>query len=142
MTAFTIYKLNGQIIKTGSCAEADLVFNVGDGLYLETASDPSSQYIKNGKLLDMPPRPIGEFIFNYDTEQWIFDNESAITKAKYQRDQLLQNGPDRVNPMWWASMSTADQMAVTEYRQALLDITQQPGYPMEITWPDLPDVFQ
>lgn len=41
---------------------------------------------------------------------------------------------------WWASSDltmTAEQKA---YRQALRDITNQPGFPHEITWPVKPGV--
>ena len=50
-----------------------------------------------------------------------------------ERDQLI------LETDWWAlpdRTMTAEQMA---YRQALRDITEQPGFPADITWPTKPE---
>ena len=44
------------------------------------------------------------------------------------------------NPLRWNAMSSDDQAAWTTYRQALLDVPQQSGFPETISWPTKPDV--
>jgi len=45
------------------------------------------------------------------------------------------------NPLRWAEYSDAQKAAFAVYRQALLDVPQQPGFPHEIDWQqlDLPE---
>ena len=42
------------------------------------------------------------------------------------------------NPLRWATLSTEQQNAWAVYRQALLDVPQQAGFPNNITWPTEP----
>lgn len=60
--------------------------------------------------------------------------------SRYQRNQLLQNVVDPIvtNPLRWAALSSEQQEAWTTFRQALLDIPDQPGFPHDITWPTEP----
>tara|TARA_R100001463_G_scaffold135909_2_gene200069 strand:+ start:320 stop:736 length:417 start_codon:yes stop_codon:yes gene_type:complete len=44
------------------------------------------------------------------------------------------------NPLRWAAMSTEQQNAWSTYRQALLDVPQQSGFPQTVSWPTKPDV--
>jgi len=43
-----------------------------------------------------------------------------------------------MNPLRWAAYTPAQQADLAVYRQALLDVPQQPGFPGEIVWPDTP----
>ena len=40
-----------------------------------------------------------------------------------------------MSPIRWETMSPEEQQVWKDYRQALLDITEQPGWPWNITWP-------
>lgn len=139
----SVYKESGQITKCIICQKDDATLYLDEGeSYIIARSDLCTQYIDKGLVIDMPPRPDENYVFDYTSKAWIPNLPSANERAISKRNQLLADGPDRVNPMWWASMSTAEQAAVTEYRQALLDITNQPGYPMDIEWPEIPSVFK
>lgn len=144
MIAYTIYnESTGEIIVTGSAlAERDVSWMAGDGQKCIFESSGTFQYVSDGAIVSMPPKPSDDHRFDYTTKTWVIDTQGATARALAKRNQLLADGPDRVNPMWWSSMSAADQTAVTEYRQALLDITNQPGYPMDIEWPEIPSVFK
>lgn len=65
----------------------------------------------------------------------------AATAVREERNYKLKSEVDPVvsNPLRWASMATEEQDAVATYRQALLDITDQAGFPYDITWPTKPD---
>lgn len=61
--------------------------------------------------------------------------------ARLQRDALLQEVDSIVgNPLRWASFSQAQQTAWANYRQALLDVPQQAGFPNTINWPTKPTI--
>ena len=63
----------------------------------------------------------------------------AATAARAQRDVLLA-AVDTVasNPLRWTTLSSDTQLAIATYRQALLDVPQQPGFPAAINWPVKP----
>ena len=44
------------------------------------------------------------------------------------------------NPLRWASMTSEQQNAWTTYRQALLDVPAQSGFPDSVTWPEKPSL--
>jgi hypothetical protein len=62
-------------------------------------------------------------------------------QARWKRDALLQEVDSIVgNPLRWASFSQTQQTAWANYRQALLDVPQQPGFPNTINWSNKPGV--
>ena len=67
----------------------------------------------------------------YDEEQ-IKEKASSVRK---QRDTLLSSSVDTINAIRYNSMKEKDKKAWEEYRQALLDIPQQEGFPDNIIWP-------
>jgi hypothetical protein len=65
--------------------------------------------------------------------------EQLAAKARGQRDELLFEVDSIVgNPLRWASFSAEEQQAWADYRQALLDVPQQAGFPNTINWPTKP----
>jgi len=141
MIFYTIYNTkNGEILFTGNAVTEEEVEKMtlgGQAYILEKSKE--FQYVKNGILLDMPTKPAGNYLFDYSLEEWVFDEQSAEAQVINKRDQLLKEGPDRINPLWWGSMTAQQQQSWSTYRQDLLDITQQPGYPAEVTWPVKPE---
>ena len=73
---------------------------------------------------------------------YIFPSEDellaeATNDARLQRKMLLETVVDPIisNPFRWGDLSTEAQNRLTTYRQSLLDITDQSGFPYNITWP-------
>jgi hypothetical protein len=64
---------------------------------------------------------------------------AAIVRAE--RNRLLTTLVDPLvsNPLRWASMSADKQSEWTTYRQALLDVPQQAGFPHNVVWPIKPE---
>ena len=64
----------------------------------------------------------------------------AAAQVRSQRDWRLQNEVDPIvsNPLRWADLTTEQQNAWSAYRTALLDITDQAGFPLSVTWPTKP----
>lgn len=60
-------------------------------------------------------------------------------QLRMDRDDLLVELDFFVgNPLRWATLSTEQQNAWAVYRQALLDVPQQAGFPNDVTWPTKP----
>ena len=69
--------------------------------------------------------------------------EQLSRNIRIQRDSLLQELDSIVgNPLRWASFSTEQQTSWANYRQALLDVPQQSGFPNTINWPTKPQGAQ
>jgi hypothetical protein len=65
--------------------------------------------------------------------------EELAQQARWKRDTLLQEVDSIVgNPLRWASFSQAQQTAWADYRQALLDVPQQTGFPNTVDFPVKP----
>lgn len=55
------------------------------------------------------------------------------------RDELLRSNVDSLNPIRWAALTDAQKTAFGVYRQELLDVPQQAGFPNNVTWPTKPE---
>ena len=64
----------------------------------------------------------------------------AAKRVRKQRDFILATQVDPLisNPLRWGDMTAERQQAWADYRRALLDIPQQPGFPNDVVWPILP----
>lgn len=62
--------------------------------------------------------------------------------VRMKRDTRLSEEVDPIvsNPLRWGSLSDEQQLAFTVYRQNLLDITEQEGFPHNVVWPTKPEV--
>ena len=67
--------------------------------------------------------------------------EELENTTRFERDNLLKD-VDAVtsNPLRWAELTSDKQAEWSTYRQALLDVPQQSGFPHDITWPTAPTV--
>ena len=84
-----------------------------------------------------PSKPGDDWLWDTYTLEWRLDHQEAEDRCRTQRNQLLSL-IDRVNPLWYASLTAEQQTQLQQYRQALLDITDQPGFPTEVVWPVKP----
>lgn len=65
--------------------------------------------------------------------------EQVAKEVRRERDTRLSELDKIVsNPLRWASYTTEKQNELSEYRQALLDVPQQEGFPYEVKWPEHP----
>lgn len=70
------------------------------------------------------------------------ESEILAVGVRSKRDALLATEVDPIvsNPLRWASMTAEQQQEWVDYRQALLDIPQQAGFPHDVVWPTKPEV--
>lgn len=64
-------------------------------------------------------------------------DDDAISIARSKRQMLISATDYLVLPDY--PLAEEKKQAVREYRQALRDITKQPGWPRSIVWPEKPD---
>ena len=66
---------------------------------------------------------------------------AAAAQVRGERDNILATVVDPIvsNPLRWADMTSEKQAEWSAYRTALLDITDQAGFPTDITWPTKPE---
>lgn len=67
------------------------------------------------------------------------DNTVDLLKTAIRsiRNDLL-SAVDRINPVWYASLTSEQQQELAAYRQQLLNVPQQLGFPETIEWPAKP----
>ena len=135
MKNYIVYLPSGEIIKTGQ--SQDSVFNMQGEYVIEGVADDNLQYVSNGKIVDMPPRPDGEAYFNYETKKWDLDylGQKELVSSK-KNDLLYKSDWTQIpnNPL-----TQEQQQAWTVYRQQLRDVTSQSGYPFNVVWPIQPE---
>ena len=132
MTNYVLYNSAGKILRVGQCQAEDLPLQ---GEYvIEGVANDSTQYIQDGVVVNMPPKPGKFYVFDYNSKQWAVDETSADSDARSKRKTLFLDSD------WTqlADISAATKALWEPYRQALRDITDQPGYPFNIVWPTPP----
>ena len=108
----------GWIPYTLDPSDADMTINNDDLLAAMTAAGDVAAYV--------PPTQA--------------ELDAALSEQlRSERDGLLAEVDAFVgNPLRWATLSAEQQNAWAVYRQALLDVPQQSGFPNDVVWPVKP----
>lgn len=133
MKNFIVYSESGQILRSGVCADNDL--SLQGKFVIEGKAKDGTQYIDNGNVIDMPPKPSEFHFFNYKNKEWVFDENYADQSAKQKRNLLLGESDWTQLP----DVPIQTQIKWKQYRQELRDLTSQTKYPFNIVWPVKPD---
>lgn len=113
--------------------------------YWQTISEPSEEILSKYPVgtIEVPIKPGAGWQFKNNkweapTQQWL--DETKAAEVRKIRDQKLKFIVDPIvsNPLRWADMTAVQQQRVKDYRQALLDITDQTGFPHNVVWPTEP----
>lgn len=95
-------------------------------------------------LMEMPPEQInGVWTQVWSVIDRTQEDKQAMTEGqaasvRQERDRRLHEDCDCINPMWWQDMTDDQKLGMKAYRQALLDVPNQPGFPWSIEWPVKP----
>lgn len=73
------------------------------------------------------------------TQAEIAAQKAAEVRAERDRRLVQEVDPIAGNALRWAALTDAQRQAWAEYRQALLDVPQQAGFPYNVTWPAKPE---
>lgn len=137
MKYFTVYNNVGQILQSGECLDEDYDLQCGDeNFIIEIQTNPSTQYISNGEIVSIPPKPDYVCHFDYSSGQWIGDSAPQEINVIARRNALLYSCDWTQLPNGPLTPEVQQQWAV--YRQELRDITSQSGYPFNVVWPTPP----
>lgn len=131
MKNFIVYIASGQIVRHGTCQDELISMQALENEFSIEADYQQNTYIENGILVQMPEKPVGDYIFDYQSKAWVFDSVSAAATAIIQRNYLLQSSDWTQLP----DVPLSDKEAWAEYRQQLRDLTSQPDFPNVIIWP-------
>lgn len=66
--------------------------------------------------------------------------ESFILEVRLERNRRLQEEVDPMvmNSLRWGDLTDGQRQAWADYRRALLDVTDQEGFPDNVVWPTRP----
>jgi len=67
-------------------------------------------------------------------------DERLAEEVRQKRDFKLETEVDPIagNALRWAELTAEQQQAWADYRQALLDVPEQSGFPHDLVWPTKP----
>lgn len=128
---------NPQYTKDG---RVDIELNHPDYGWIPFTADPNDVEL-HGRELFAAAVAVGPAPYEPPAPPAYTDEEHAeITRSE--RDYLLRTNVDPLvtNPLRWNELSVEQQEALKVYRQALLDVPQQSGFPVlaNIVWPVYP----
>lgn len=110
----------GWIPYTLDPADIDMTVNNDDLLAAMSANGDVAAYV--------PP-----------TQEELDAQAAAAVRAERDMKLATEVGPIAGNALRWAALTAEQQQAWADYRQALLDIPQQSGFPHNVVWPVKPE---
>ncbi len=127
---YSVYDSNtGKIEYLTNQAPADLP-------WIEGEYHPKQYYVADGQAVSIPANPSTDlcvYDFDFVTKTWQLNQDLSSSLSRQHRNYLLSQ-VDRVNPIWYNSLTSQQQQELADYRQALLDVPQQPGFPVDVVW--------
>lgn len=116
--------------ETHSCGKNELYVDDALGFI-----SPTAFYVSEAReLVRKPDRPTMDHVWDSVAKEWRVDESSMRSSAGFHRSQLLAQSDWTQLP----DVPIATKEAWATYRQALRDITEQPGFPLDIVWPTPP----
>ena len=108
--------------------------------YSEVLESPIPQTVGYQTMEEVEPK----FLNGVWYRDYVVKDLSAeiIAAANLRKGSLVRDQRNRLlNQSDWTQVADApvDKQAWAVYRQALRDITNQPGFPTEVTWPTKPE---
>ena len=139
---YTLYnQTTGQIQRIYSDYNEDTSLTTCQGLPC-VAGEYSEQeyYIENGQAVKKPTKPTSfnvVYTFDYANKVWTIDQIESEKKVRKLRDKEL-SVIDKINPIWYSNLTAEQQQELQTFRQALLNVPQQSGFPTDVVWPGRP----
>lgn len=135
---YTIYnQTTGQISRIVQTTEIELQLQA-DESYIEGSYNDITYYIENNEPIEISEKPSPYAVFDYATKEWVLNTTLATNDILSKRRKLLLDSDwtDTLSAKTRLGDDLYNQWQV--YRQALRDITTQPGYPLNVEWPVAP----
>jgi GH24 family phage-related lysozyme (muramidase) len=108
------------------------------------SADTIESFIPYKEGIEISPDHDGEIGWIWSGDGWITNEviptiEELEARARHKRNNLLKQTVDRINPLRWEYMTQEQKDAWISYRQTLLDVPQQQGFPINVQWPVKPE---
>jgi len=112
--------------------------------YWETITNPSEEIVAAypSGTVETPLRP--SHLHTWGGSAWVQPTQEAVDadlarSVRSMRDEKLMDMDEIVtHPLRWAALDADTQASWAAYRQALLDVPAQAGFPRNVTWPEVP----
>lgn len=136
LVTFTTVDADGRIVRYGECEPEFLSARAQTGETLFEGLYPPNEYYFNGTgFSPLPPKPGPRYIFDRISGTWIYPIEVAEADARVERERLLRlsDWTDTVSAQARLGQQLYDEWQA--YRQALRDVPEQTGFPLDVQWP-------
>jgi hypothetical protein len=138
---YTYYNSDsGEIIGIIDTNDADLAqLHLSEKTWINGEYHSDRYYIDQGQPVVKPSIPLDglDYDFDWATKTWQLNLDKTSQRVRQLRDNEL-NQVDRVNPVWYNTLTAEQQQELVTYRQSLLDVPQQTGFPLSVIWPAKP----
>lgn len=138
MKSIIIYdKVSGEILAyKASNINEFLDDEIRGSMLVDIDPFDTTNYVKNGNIEKRLPKPDKNYTWN--GVNWIANLDSISRELRAKRNIMLSESDftDTLSYKTRKGNNTYD--AWQTYRQALRDITAQPGFPLDVVWPEPP----
>lgn len=106
--------------------------------------DPKAYKLQHGEIRIV--EDAGNIGWLYENGIWSDPNkieittEQKIVMVRNRRNRLLKKHVDTMNPIRWETLNQSQKDEWAKYRQSLLDIPDQEGFPNNVIWPVVPKI--
>lgn len=95
--------------------------------------------------IELAPQHDGEIGWTWTENGWYNPNSGPSEQylaecARQRRNKYLGMYVDSINIIRWESLTEQKKQELKDYRQELLDVPQQLGFPTNIDWPTPPEI--
>ena len=130
----------GQLLWNYSNSEDTVLTEINGKPVLPAKYEPGKFYWEAGNIVAVPTKPSSLFTaydFDYATKTWQVNLPATEKAIRQARDNELAT-VDRVNPIWYGTLTSEQQQQLQQYRTDLLNVPQQSGFPESVVWPTKP----
>ena len=103
---------------------------------LEVKPEPSKDDLTETTAIRDPELVDGKWIRDWDVNK--LEENAASAKVRMKRNEILETKVDTINPLRWEAMDEMEKELWKNYRQKLLDLPLQTGFPFSVSWPVSP----
>lgn len=102
--------------------------------------DSIESFVSYKEGIELAPQHDGQIGWIWNGTGWNIpvDLEKLAETVRLERDNLLSCYVDKLNGARWDFMSQEEKNIWIQYRQDLLDVPQQEGFPENVIWPQKP----
>ena len=138
MKQFTVYEqASGRILWGGTCPDTDFELQAAGhpgAVVVEGMCSANAGYFVDGVFVAFPAKTGDWAVWDWSAGAWVVDSARAAEAVRARRDALLA-GSD-----WTQGRDIPESVAArwAPYRQALRDLPEQAGFPLDVAWPQAP----